>query len=169
MRFKLIDQGASLTTAQVDRIEDRLGMKLPDEYRNFLLDHNGGTPEPRAFPIVDFDKNPKGLVQVFFRIDDGIESSRLDWNYKVFKGRIPKELFPIACDDGGGLICLTISGTNVGAIYYWDFYGETRPPTFDNVYPVAGSLGEFFDSIHEWDPLGEVDVQSMIVERNLPH
>ena len=93
MNLELIDGGPPLTGTQIDELETRFGIRLPSEYRIFLLHHNGGVPHPRAFPIKNFKNNPKGLLQVFFRLTGGIESTQLDWNYKIFKSRIPDFFF----------------------------------------------------------------------------
>ncbi|HEY7327587.1 MAG TPA: SMI1/KNR4 family protein [Gemmataceae bacterium] len=37
------------TDAQIAAFETYIGHKLPTDYRQFLLQHNGGHPEPDAF------------------------------------------------------------------------------------------------------------------------
>ena len=84
-------------------------------------------------------------------------------------GRIPENLFPIACEDGGSLICLSLSGSDKGAVYYWDYYGETQPPSYDNVYQIAGTFQGFLDSLHFYDPLAEADANPTPVKRDPSH
>ena len=40
------DPGPTLTPADIDQAEQRLGTRLPPDYRAFLLLHNGGTVQP---------------------------------------------------------------------------------------------------------------------------
>ena len=42
--------------------ERQLGISLPADYRNFLLKHNGGYPEPDAFPISGFRTDGGGRL-----------------------------------------------------------------------------------------------------------
>ena len=53
-------------------------------------------------------------------------------------------------------------------VYYWDYYGETHPPTYDNVYQIAGTFQDFLESIYSYDPLAE-EVDPTVIKRDLPH
>jgi hypothetical protein len=35
-----------------------------------------------------------------------------------------------------------------GRVYYWDHDNEHWPPSYDNLYMIAETFGEFLDSIH---------------------
>ena len=82
---------------------------------------------------------------------------------------MPDNFFPIACEDGGSLICLSLAGSDKGAVYYWNYYGETHPPSYDNVYQIAGTFQGFLESIHFFDPLAEEHVNPNPNQRGLPH
>ena len=140
--------GLKLCDGDIQKLETTLAISLPEDYKMFLKRNNGGRPHPKFFPILGYENNPVGQILDFFGIDDPIESCRLDWNYQTFLGRLPENFFPIACDDGGSCICLVLSGENKGMVYYWDYYGETCPPTYDNVYQIAGTFQGFLDSLH---------------------
>ena len=169
MAFTMADQGRSVNDEDIRTLEKNLAVNLPEDYKVFLKTNNGGCPDPQFFPIEGFENNPLGQVQVFFRIDGPIKSSRLDWNYQVMAGRIPENLFPIACEDGGSLICLSLAGPDRGAVYYWDYYGEHKPPSYDNVYLIAGSFEGFLDSLHSYDPLAEVNQDMPPIKRSPLH
>ena len=149
MITRIDDCGPSLTDQDIDSLESRIGSKLPVEYRHFLLRHNGGRPTPNAFPIEGFPDNPFGVIQVFFRVNGSLESSNAIWNWEVGRGRMPSNLLPIACDDGGDLICLSLFGEDAGAVLFWDFYGESPEPSYSNVYRIARTFAEFLDGIRE--------------------
>ena len=169
MAFTMSDKGRPLNDEDIRALEKTLAVNLPEDYKVFLKKNNGGCPDPQFFPIEGFENNPLGQVQVFFRIDGPIKSSRLDWNYQTFVGRIPDNLFPIACEDGGSLICLSLAGSDKGAVYYWDYYGEHKPPSYDNVYLIAGSFEGFLDSLHSYDPLAEVNQDMPPIKRSPLH
>jgi cell wall assembly regulator SMI1 len=50
MRFT--ESGPPLTEERLQGAERRLGVTLPDEYRAFLLRHNGGRPHPSTLSIL---------------------------------------------------------------------------------------------------------------------
>jgi ankyrin repeat protein len=47
--------GPALTLADLAAFEREAGLELPPEYRGFLLKSNGGTPEPKRFPLEGAD------------------------------------------------------------------------------------------------------------------
>jgi len=164
MAFTMKEVGRSLSEEDIRTLEFKLSLLLPKDYKAFLLANNGGRPEPDAFPILNFENNPKDAIADFFGIDQELETDNIEWNYTVLKGRIPNHLLPIADTGSGDLICLSLSGIDKGKVYFWDHEGEHEPPTYDNVYLIADSFEEFLDSIHFWDPLEGIDVDSMIIE-----
>lgn len=78
---------------------------------------------------------------------------------------IPKGLFPIAREDAGSLICISLEFDKLGEVYYWNYHGETRPPSYDNVYQIAGTFQGFLESLHHRFPLAEEEE----ARRGLPH
>jgi len=46
---KFADSGSKLSTKSIAQIEKQLGCKLPGDYREFLLKHNGGCPNKSFF------------------------------------------------------------------------------------------------------------------------
>ena len=147
MTYVMKDIGVPISDADITKLQSKLKLHLPEEYKSFLKKFNGGRPVPKFFQIGPKTDNTTGQVLDFFGIDDPIESCRLDWNYEVFSERMPNEFFPIACEDGGNVICLCLSTENFGSVYYWDHGGETTPPTFSNVYKLALTLNQFLDEL----------------------
>lgn len=146
------ESGKSVTEKDIAALEQRLGISLPDEYRQFILTWNGGQPEPNAFPIQDNPRDTHGLLDRFFSID--VEDTDYDIvdNAEVFRDRVPADLLPIAFDPGGNLICVAVSGKNKGKIYFWDHNDEFPPgkvPDYHNVYFVANSFSELIDNLSE--------------------
>ena len=126
------------------RLESEIGTTLPEQYRSFLFQYNGGIPSPN---IVDVDK-ATGMptdVQEFFGVRQRLESSNISWNAQTFADRLPGGLLPIACDSGGNLFCLSLSGEDLGSVVYAAF--DTRVPEF---YPVSIDVGAFLAKLRDW-------------------
>jgi hypothetical protein len=135
--------GPRLSESDISNLEMRLGMALPEQYRRFLLDFNGGTPTPDT---VDIEGLPGASadVQVFFGIGRPVESSGLEWNMATLAERLKEGLLPIASDSGGSVFCLSLQGRNRGAVLYCDLQSvfvdfESDP----KLYPVASDFEAF--------------------------
>jgi cell wall assembly regulator SMI1 len=154
--FEMLDTGPPLTDLRIGVLERKLGIVLPEGYRSFLLRHNGGRPKPDFFPIQACENNPFGSIHYFNGIGWPANSSNIEWNYKTFRGRMPREFLPIAGDGSGNEICLSLKGTNKGAVYFWDHDEEHSPPTYENVYLVAETFEGFLDSFYFEDLSEEI-------------
>lgn len=143
----------TLSVSQLDEVELRLSFRFPEEYRQFLLAHNGGKPQPGVFHFTnDRGTRSDSCVDWFLAIYDGeYDNFETYFNmYKVDQVRLPAELIPIAHDPGGNLVCISVDGPRCGAIYFWDHEkeaGNGDTPTYSNVYIVSQSFNQFLDSL----------------------
>ncbi len=143
-----------MSEPRLRQFEKELGEKLPGEYRKFLLRHNGGCPEPRAFKI--HWKNPE-LAETYpesyigsFHALDG-ESSNLAESYRLGRKWFPRSMIPIGNDIGGNELLLAISGKERGGVFYWvqELAEESDAPGLDNVGFVSPSFQQLLDSLYE--------------------
>jgi ankyrin repeat protein len=140
-----------LSEDALKELEQRLGTRLPGEYRAFLKRFNGGVPRPARFGIRN-DDDDEGAVRCevtrFFAVGGAPSSlgehvdleathERLaDWD-------IPKRLLPIAAAEdeySGGLLCISLRTKDRGRIVYYPQNDSTDSTT----YRVAKSLSAFF-------------------------
>jgi hypothetical protein len=156
MPFEMLDVGPRLSEAQVHGLEHQLGIALPESYKSFLLRYNGGRPKPEFFPIDGYDRCSSNAVHYFFGIGWSVQSINVDWNFRIYKGRLPEELLPIAGDGSGNLVCLAIRGARIGVVCFWDHDEEHVPPTYNNVYLIAQTFTNFLESLHFEDLSEEV-------------
>jgi cell wall assembly regulator SMI1 len=151
MAFRTVDgSGRQLREQDVAAVEEQLGYHLPEDYRRFILAHNGGRPVPDYFPI---QGNPyfgdHASVHELHCIASG-EYLDLRRQVQVFRDRVPPELLPIAHDPGGNLLCLGVSGLEYGKVYYWDHeqqVAEGETPDYENVYLVADTFADFLEQL----------------------
>jgi hypothetical protein len=150
---EIIDPNPPTTLDQIATFENRWKIQLPEAYRNFLLNNNGGEPVPAAFPIIDMPHNPTGEIRAFFGLGAKIESEDLEWYLKHLTiPQIPK-ILPIAYTPMGDYLCLDTSRPK-SAVIYWDrkmCWGDGNKIVF---YLVAKSFEEFLALIDEYPPEG---------------
>jgi SMI1 / KNR4 family (SUKH-1) len=156
------EQSHPLASADaLDALQQRLGVRFPEEYKRHLAQFNGGHPEPAGFRFVDeTGRVDTSIVGWFLAIYDGkYENFESTFRtLKVLRQRMPQELVPIASDQLGNQICMVFSGPDEGKIYLWDHDWEAddgEEPSYANCYPLANSLSEFFDKL--FDPEQPVD------------
>jgi hypothetical protein len=164
-------QGRKLSMDDIKTLENDLNVKLPESYKNFLLQYNGGRPTPECYPIERTEEvyiGNFGGIQFLYWIDgpeDATEKTKRCYNirnnYENSRRRMPENFLPIACDDGGNHICLSLYGVDAGWIWYWDHEGEKIPPDwnydlpshvpdYSNCYKIAESFQEFIDGLFDF-------------------
>lgn len=147
MNATILEPGPVLDEQALVALEHDLGLVLPVAYRAFLQQHNGGYPDPNAFERETNNRKGRQLAIVsdFFGIDDVRKYRR--WHVD----RVPRNLLAIARDPGGNMILLSVDGSDVGQVFFWDHDRETTPPTYANVYAVAPDFSSFLDALHDPD------------------
>jgi cell wall assembly regulator SMI1 len=144
-----------LAPDELERAEKTLGVSLPEDYKRFLLAHNGGRPRPDAFRIT-WKGQPfapgwrVSAVGDFHAIYEG-DAVNLLVDARKFKDRIPKEMLPVATDPGSNLVLLGLAGANRGKVFFWihELEEEFDERSFDNLGLLANSFDEFLDSLFE--------------------
>lgn len=148
MTATILDSSQPLTDLQLERVEKEVGFPLPDQYKEFLKQYNGGYPDPDAFLFLD--KSDGSSVDRFLSLDAG-EDDDLFVYLKRYAGRTPSDMMPIAHDPGGNLVLIGLSDSNRGQVFFWDHEYEDEDPGLSNVSLVSVDLKSFLDSLYEID------------------
>lgn len=131
--------------------EKKLGFIFPEDYKDFLLNYNGGKPEKNACIFPNGDAGYGTLVDCLFGFCDDEYISVVE-NYFDYKNRIPSNTFPIGEDPGGNLLLISIRGDDYGSIYFWDHNleaGMGEEPDYSNMTFVAHSFDEFINNLKD--------------------
>jgi cell wall assembly regulator SMI1 len=149
---EIVESEKNTTSKEIEQFEALIGQMLPDEFKQFLLLHNGGSPEPEGFKFFLNDNEPEmAMVAWFLALYEGEDENIRD-DFYTFKDRIPKNMLAVARDPGGSLILLGLQDENKGQVFFWlrELEAEDgEPATYDNVAFVANSFNEFLDSFIE--------------------
>jgi hypothetical protein len=159
---KLVEARDPATEEAVKEAERLLEVRIPEEYRRFLLqESNGGRPENCLFSRED---RPRSGVDEFLGV--GLEGdSDLVTIYSRYRDRMPSWCLPFA-SSGGDWFCLSLRDEDRGAVLFWfheEEADEGQPPTERNLYPVAGEFDEFAAGLRPIDE-AEVDIDPNKVE-----
>jgi SMI1-KNR4 cell-wall len=152
---KLEERREPATEQAVEEAERLLEVRIPDEYRRFLLEEsNGGTPEPCIFWR---DEWPRPGVDGFLGVGlDG--DADLVHVYEQYRDRMPSWCLPFA-DSGGDWLCLSLREEDRGKVLFWfheEEADEGEPATDRNLYVIEAGFDAFLNGLR---PIDDVDVE----------
>ena len=153
-----------LTEERLTRLEKRLKGRLPEDYRQFLLKHNGGRPTLSRFTFTSDDEEQKSILEWFFAVHDEPYEEDEDWDpecseglpphfaqpledaWRELKSELPRSgTLPIGRDPSANLVCLGYSGKRAGQVFLFDHdMGE--------LVPLADSFTAFLDGLTKLPP-----------------
>ena len=139
----------TLSEDRLVRFENQFGLLLPVDYREFLLEYNGGRPVPAFFWIKN--KQDGTRVHQFYGLYDQLIPASLEARMGANRHGIPTALMPIGDDGIGNLICLGLGWTEFGRIYFLDhdLHPAETPEGWEGITLLADSFGEFLASLQE--------------------
>ncbi|WP_079062685.1 SMI1/KNR4 family protein [Streptacidiphilus griseoplanus] len=129
--FSLTKDGSdpvAVTESQIQRVEERLGYRLPGAYRGFLKVAGGRAPVGVALDT------ELGLLvdQPFFGVRDGYELDDLVYVNKCVRDHLTKDYLAVAYTQGG-LLALKVRGAGIGSVWFCPYddardRGGDEPP-----------------------------------------
>jgi hypothetical protein len=144
-RSKKFAEPVPVSASEIASFEELLGGKLPEDYRQFLLQIGGIFVDACVRPIEE------DLYDDYF-VPDVLYGGRDDVNNDLWSARtnytdvIPDHLTPIGGDPGGDPFCIGIEGLDRGKVFFYD-RGQGKFTL------VANSFGEFLSRLEpEPDP-----------------
>jgi hypothetical protein len=130
----------------IEEFEAKHHIVFPVQYRDFLLEYNGGNVRPNVFKISD-DEGETAL-NTLYGLDIDESYDELSSVFDSLYGEIPDEFISIGDDSGGNQICLGTSGEYVGKIYI--FLHNIEPTgEMSNMFLISDSFDSFLDSLYE--------------------
>lgn len=150
--FPLTESYAPLQPATLGRFEELLEVRLPADYRNFLLRNNGGRPRVNGFRIENNGQASDEVLDYFLGIAQGEQDDIVTF-LQGYADRLPPELLPSAYDAFGNLICLGLSEPFAGQVLFWnhELEPESDDTEYSNLTVVAPNFSLFVKSFFEDD------------------
>lgn len=131
----------ALSQNRLEEFEKQIQSRLPQDYRDFLLQYNGGQPAPSFFWIVPEEDGSE--VERFYGIHDQTWHS-LETYVGEQRYGIPSSLLPIADDGTSNFVCIDISTDHYGEVYFIDHeLHEFDPGSTEGITKLANAFSEF--------------------------
>lgn len=148
--MRIVDVGSRVEPETLVMLEQEIGAVLPADYRTFLLENNGGRPEPCTFRVPSHEEQAFD-VQILFGLARMTESSNLAWNFRQYRSRVGDDRLPIGCTDTNDLVLLELTGDSRGRVVFWDAMATSTREAF---YEVSSSFREFLDGLRDIESSG---------------
>ncbi len=151
-----------LTEDRLAKLEAKLKTRLPEDYRSFLLQYNGGRPNRQRFLFTGENYNgeeQESILEWFFAVHDQPYDEDAEWEdngdddfmpdfaqpldhvLEEFRSETEEaDTLPIGRDPCGNLIALGLSDERAGKVYFYDY--EIDLPT-----QLASSFTEFLEEL----------------------
>ena len=148
-KIKISNSSKPITKKDIEDLESKYGFIFPNDYKNFLINNNGGEPSHMFYTT----RNGKihSILKRFFPIDIKDDFSlQSEIEGITLEGYLPKELIPIGImpDDTSRLL-MGISGENYGKIFDWSWGAEEDgcEPSYEFIEIIADSFTEFLNML----------------------
>lgn len=152
--IKMRHSSGPLDETALSAIERRFEIRLPSDYRAFLVRYNGGEPETPFYPCEE-DESEGIFIEQFLSVsppsDLMDEIDDFESTLELLQGGfgLPESLVPVARGESEDVICLAVSGEDCGTVYLW--YLVEGGFDESHLTPLATSFVEFVRRL-EADP-----------------
>lgn len=141
--------------AEIEAWERREGLKLPEDYRRFMLRYNGGRVYPRLF------RTEAVLVRMLGPYEPTSELTHVDpiydwatveshWRGETYREGVPPRHLVIAGTPGSIQVLMALTAEGWGRIYTWihstDSWGTDRNT---RTWSIAESFSQFLDGLFD--------------------
>lgn len=147
MKYNFVDSKPQINQDILKSIESYFNIKLPNTYKDYLLEVNGGISKRNIF----FFKNGENgsVTHHWYGIRSEPYFSLLSSMYE--RGiRYPNNFIAICDDSFGNKVLLSIRGSDYGKLYFWDHERESyegEKPDYSNLTLIADSFEEFINNL----------------------
>lgn len=138
MKFEFEVTGHNLTDNEITAFEAGAKVRLPPQYREFLMTANGFIPMEMIVPDTGFDADLAEFLPLY-SLEKRKVSTTVHW---------VNDLIWFAFDSGGGCFGLAHTGRNFGKVFWIDIaHSDIDEPTSADCEIVAQSFENFMDSL----------------------
>jgi len=148
-KMNIEDPGPLLTIEQITAFEKEIGGRLPEDYKQFLLSHNGGWCKPEVgIPWVD----SVHIIPYFSPLLPAGERAGIRSRLRVLSNLNPEKTdgyLPIASTLSDCDICVAYRGKNAGAIFITAYKFKIEHAN-DDLIPIDVTMVQLADSFSEF-------------------
>ncbi len=137
-----------LSDKRLEKFEELIGTILPDDYRDFLLLHNGPSLEPTSFRSSEGEEL-SSIEGYFYGLFEA-EEFNLQEVYAGNRDELPDGCIAIVCDGCGNEVCIGLAGEERGKIYFFNHEADDHETVVGDMELVANTFNEFLEGLYEF-------------------
>lgn len=147
--MKIISYGDG-SIHDIKKLEESFNIKLPEDYKNFLIKYNGADIVDEIFYVKDIEQ--KILMGGFYGVESDKKKIGLINQNKEYGDDIPDNSLLIGSDPGSGWILLVNDGENNGIWYYDHSYFFSKLSDELNTYFICETFTDFLKMLETTTP-----------------
>lgn len=131
---------------EIFKLEDEIGFTLPNDYKEFLINFNGGVPEVKysTFKLNELEENIGLQVLYGLNLEENLDLR--EW-YEEYEDDLLDDCLIIGHGIGFGFIVL-VNSPEVSGVYFWDNSFELENSSEDeNIYKISDTFREFIEEL----------------------
>lgn len=133
------------------KIEKLFDVILPNDYKKFLSNYNGGAVANNGFNEINLDDvNGNIDIDVLYGIHTGNSNSDIEYWTKEYAEDLLEKAIIIGDSLQHGFIVMICAGENAGVYYYDDSYYFEESNDEGNVYWIAENFEEFWKMLKNY-------------------
>ena len=142
MELRVLEKG---NIENIIKIENQFRIKLPDDYKEFLINNNGAIIKDGTFWVEDLKQ--KILMEKLFGINLSTKVLTIEYWSERHKNDLWKNTIIIGSDPGGTFLLLVLGNRdddiNEGIYYYDNKYFFEQSSDKQNTYYICKTFSEF--------------------------
>ena len=126
--------------------EEEIGFTLPNDYKEFLINFNGGVPEVKysTFKLNELEENIGLQVLYGLNLEENLDLR--EW-YEEYEDDLLDDCLIIGHGIGFGFIVL-VNSPEISGVYFWDNSFELENSSEDeNIYKISDTFKEFIQEL----------------------
>ncbi|MER3118196.1 SMI1/KNR4 family protein [Bacillus subtilis] len=146
IKWRKLSTFQEATNNQIEYVEEKLKIKFPTDYREFIKDHNGCSPIDKK--VVLF-QNSRETINNLLSIGDPTRPIDLLSTIDNVKDRLVDKIIPFATDAGGNLFCFDYRmSAQEPVIVFWD-HEIAYEDKESSISYVCDSFTELINKLYE--------------------
>ncbi|HZF44357.1 MAG TPA: SMI1/KNR4 family protein [Sphingomonadaceae bacterium] len=145
--MEIENAGPPLSVDRLALVESQVGVEFPQDYKEFLLRHNGGEPTPSYMAMPAWTGKSTD-VNTFFGIDCQEDYNDLLKAVELMREGYPEDaVLPVAYDSSGNIFCIIGDRRSRGSIVMYEIGGAHHEGY--NPIAVADSFTAFLGMLRD--------------------
>jgi len=150
------EQDEPTNAIAIDAFESKHRITLPDSFKQFLLQNNGGRPHPSYFAISGLADSHFGNIQSFYGLNSATPGYDLDTVMEELPSSVPHGIVPIAHTGNENDQLIVDLRKPHAPVKFWDSYPFWGNNIWNEsyLYPVAANFAALLASLKTDEEIG---------------